>query len=416
MKLTHVLLVSLAMVAPGAAQGTAPAAYEVPPVFQAADHLPAELLQGPHHRVRATAPSDGYLTHYTIDSDYGVFECVGRREVEVRVGEIAAIAKLVEVSKGDLFAEGLKRSIEAPIDAVKNIVEKPAESVKQVPETVGHFFKKVGSSIGNTAKKVGNRIEEAAGGEVDSGEAWAQTGKGLGKGARSAAGFDQAMLDTARQLGVDPYTDNPRLKDEIEKVSWAFFAGGMPLRIVGVATGAGIAVTAAKTVGLPEDIYDVTPAELALRDRQAMEALEADAALIDALIDSPVLSVSKRHAILEHLSKLPGAGRLEVLRVAAGLEQTRQAAFLERALASLVARHESVPYTDTTVYGRLPAGVGVGGVIEVAATVDYVSWTAQVAEFAQRDGGAKRRLVVEGELSPAARGGFVAAGWEVVGR
>ncbi len=416
MRPTHALLVSLAMIAPMAAQEPAPTAYEVPPVFQAADHLPAELLQGPHHRVRATAPSDGYLTHYTIDSDYGVFECVGRREVEVRVREIAAIAKLVEVSKGDLFAEGLKRSIEAPIDAVKNIVEKPAESVKQVPETVGHFFKKVGSSIGNTAKKVGNRIEEAAGGEADPDGGWAETGKGIGNSARSVAGFDQAMLDTARQLGVDPYTENPRLKDEIEKVTWAFFAGGMPLRIVGVATGAGIAVTATKTVGLPEDIYDVTPAELALRDRQMMEVLGADGALIDGVMQSPVLSVSKRHAILEHLGALPGAGRLDVLRVAAGLEQTRQAAFLERALALLVGRHAAAPYTDTTVYGRLPAGVGSGGVIDVAAPVDHVSWTAQVAEFAQREVATKRRLVLEGELSPAARGGFVAAGWEVVGR
>ena len=159
------------------AQEPAPAAYEVPPVFRAADILAPELLQGPHHRVRATAPSDGCLIHFTIDSDFGVFECAGRREVGQRVGEIAAIAKLVETSKGDLFAEGLKRSIEAPIDAVKNIVEDPAESVKQVPETVGHFFKKVGSSIGNTAKRVGNRIGSAAEGESDAGEALAATGK-----------------------------------------------------------------------------------------------------------------------------------------------------------------------------------------------------------------------------------------------
>ena len=298
----------------GVSQEKAPVAYEVPPVFEVAGQLPPELIRGPHHRVRATAPSDGYLTHYTIDSDYGVFECVGRRELEQRIGEIEAIAKLVEVSKSDLFAEGLKRSIEQPIDAVKKIIKEPKESVKAVPSTVGHFFKKVGSSVGNTAKRVGQRIEDAGQGEVDTGEAFASAGKGLGEGAKSGAGFDQAKLDTARQLGVDPYSDNLRLQEEMEKVTWAFFAGGMPLRIAGAVTGAGIVVTATKAVGLPEDIYDVTPAELALRDREALEAMGAEAELIDAMINSRVLSVSKRHAIVGHLSKLPGRGVLKSWR------------------------------------------------------------------------------------------------------
>jgi len=397
------------------AQDAPPAAYEVPPVIEVAQQLPPELIRGPHHRVRAMAPSDGYLTHYTIDSDYGVFECAGRRELELRVGEIAAIAKLVEVSKGDLFAEGLKRSVEQPIDAVKNIVDKPVESVKAVPKTVGHFFKKVGSSVGNTAKRVGQRFE--GGGEVDTGEALAETGKGIGNSAKSVAGFDQAKLDTARQLGVDPYSDNPRLQDEMEKVTWAFFAGGMPLRIVGVATGAGIVVTATKTVGLPEDIYDVTPAELALRDRQALEAMGADGALVDAVVTSEVLSVSRRHAIVRHLSALPGKGRIGIVRVAAELELPRQSAFLERALAGLVERHRAMAYTDVRAFGRLPAGVTGSGVLEVAAPVDHVSWTEQVAAFAQRDDlVGKRRLLAGGTLSEAARRGFEAAGWEVVAR
>lgn len=397
------------------AQEPVPMAYEVPPVFEVAGRLPPELVRGPHHRVRAMAASDGYLTHYTIDSDYGVFECAGRRELELRVREIGAIARLVEVSKGDLFAEGLKRSIEQPIDAVKNIIDRPVESVKAVPKTVGHFFQKVGSSVGNTAKKVGRRFEAAGEGEVDAGVALAETGKGIGRSAKSVAGFDKAKLDTARQLGVDPYSDNPRLQEEMEKVTWAFFAGGMPLRIVGVATGAGIAVTAARTVGLPEDIYDVTPGELALRDRTALEAMGADGALIDGILMNQALSVSKRHAIVVHLSRLPGEGRLELVGVAAGIETPAQAAFFEQALASLVARHGTSPYVDIKAFGRLPAGVTGGGLIEIAAPVDHVSWTDKVAAFANRDDlTGKRRLLLGGTLSEAAKRGFGAAGWEVV--
>lgn len=403
-------------IAAAVAQEPAPVpACEIPPVLAALDVLPPELARGPHHRVREMAPSDGYLTHFTIDSDFGVFECVGRRELEQRVAEVSAIAKLVEVSKSDLFAEGLRRSVTQPIDAVKNIVEEPVESVKAVPKTVGHFFSKVGSAVGDSAKRVGRRIEGAKSGEVDSGEALAQTGRGVGRAAKSVAGFDQAKLQTARQLGVDPYSDNPRLQEEMEKVTWAFFAGGMPLRVVGVVTGAGVVVAGAKGVGLPEEIYDVTPSELALRDRRALEAMGAEAKWIDALIGNAALSVSVRHAIVSRLAALPGAGRLEIARLAAACERPRQARFLAEALGMLMERHNAMPFTDVQVFGRLPAGLAADGGAEIAAPVDLVSWTEEVAAFAMRDDlPAKKRLLASGSLSPAAMAGVRAAGWEVV--
>lgn len=394
------------------------AAYEVPPVFNAAKVIDASSLQGPYHRVRDSAPSDGYLIHFTIDSDFGVFECAGLEELNQRVREIGAIAKLVEVSKGDLFAEGLKRSVEQPIDAVKNIVENPAKAVVQAPKTVGHFFKKVGSSVGNAAKRAGKRIESAAGGESNGGEALAQTGRGIGNAAKSAAGFDQAKLECARQLGVDPYSDNPRLQEEMEKVTWAFFAGGLPLRIGAMAAsgGASAALTATKVLGLPEDIYDITPAELALRDRESLEAMGVDAATIDAVVQNPALSVSLRHGIVESLKRLPGPGRTGIVQVATTCEQQRQVVFLNRALRMLVSRHGVSPYASVRAFGRLPAALTAEGVLEVAAPVDYVSWTAEVADFAARDdlGATGRRLVLEANLSKAATAGLEAAGWQVI--
>jgi hypothetical protein len=71
--------------------------------------------------------------------------------------ETEAIRKLVETSKSDLFAEGLRRSVEQPINAVKNIITHPVNTVKQAPKTVGHFFGKIGTSIERTANKVADR-------------------------------------------------------------------------------------------------------------------------------------------------------------------------------------------------------------------------------------------------------------------
>ncbi|MGB6221424.1 hypothetical protein [Haloferula sp.] len=401
----------------GVASAQIPQAYEIPPVFSALKVLPPDQLQGPHFRVRDSVPSDGYMMHFTIDSDYGVFNCVGRQHVSQQIVEIEAIAKLLKVSRSDLFAEGLKRSVEAPIDAVKNIVAEPGESVKKLPKTVGHFFSKVGSSIGNTARKVGKKFDESDG-EV-TGEDWATAGRGVGNAAKSIAGFDKAKLDTARQLGVDPYSDNKLLQEEMDKVTWAFFAGGLPLRIGAtvVSGGASVALTATKTLGLPEDIYDVTPGELALRDRVMMQAMEVPEPVIDQVFMNPALTISLRHGILTTLSKMPpGPGRVEIVQSAAGLEQYRQVVFFHTALNQLAARHATTPYVAVKLFGRLPAGLAADDYLEIAAPVDYVSWTQQVADFARRDDltGARKRLLTTGQMSKAAATGFAETNWQVV--
>lgn len=210
--------------APAPAPVTSPEAYETPAGFSASQYLPAEWLAGPHHRVRDFAQSDGLMIHYTVDSDFGIYYCAGTRDLKRCVNEISAIAKLVEVSKGDMFAEGLKRSVEAPVEAVKNIVGDPAGSVEEAPSTFRHLFSKVDSAVEKTRKRVGRGI---------AGEGWRDpyAGSKVGDSLKNLAGFQRAKLDTARQLGVDPYSDNARLQEEIEKVTWAFFAGGLPLRI-----------------------------------------------------------------------------------------------------------------------------------------------------------------------------------------
>ena len=62
---------------------------------------------------------------------------------------------------------------------------------------------------------------------------------------------------------------------------------------------------------------------------------------------------------------------------------------------------------------RVPAAVGAGGGLEVAAVVEYVSWTEEVADFARRDDlrAAQPTLILTGEASERAIVGFKEAGW-----
>ena len=419
--LLPVLPVLAVLAAPCFAQapGQAPA-FELGVILKSSDLLPAESLRGPSYRVRDQVATDGYMAHFEIDTDFGTFRAVGVPEAKRRIAEAEAIRKLVETSKSDLFAEGLRRSVEQPIDAVKNIVVHPVESVKQAPKTVGHFFGKVGSAIGRGVAKTADRVGEAINSDgTDAGQAASAAGRGLGNAAKNAAGFDKAKLDTARQLGVDPYSDNQRLQEEMEKVTWAFFAGGLPLRIGAAVASAGIAVAATEMVGIPEDTYALTSSELALRDERALAAIGMTPEDIKNFQIQRVLSTTRRHRVVTYLEALPKAqGRGHIVRLANACSSPEQAEFLISALAILAERQRSgaAEYTHLQVLGRLPGATTASGELHVPAPVDYVTWTEEVAQFANRDdlGNAPKVLVHTGRASSAATAGILAAGWKSI--
>ena len=382
--------------------------YEGGVLLNASDLLPADLLRGESHRVRDHVATDGFLAHFQIDSDFGTFEAIGVPQAKSRIAEIRAIKKLVETSKGDLFAEGMKRSLTQPVDAVKNIVTHPVESVKQAPATVGHFFTKVGSAIGRAGGRVKDSIEN---------DGPPPSGAEIGQAARNAAGFDKAKLDTARQLGVDPYSDNARLQEEMDKVTWAFFAGGLPLRVGAAVASAGVAVAATNMIGIPEDTYALTQSGLALRDGRSLAAMGISDEDIKTFQLYGPLSSTRRHRIvlaLETLSKTKG--RSLIIRQVNACETPEQVDFLIAALSILAERQRSgaASYTSLTVLGRLPGAVHSNGELHVPAPVDHVTWTEEVAHFATRDdlGTAPKVLLHTGKLSAAAASKLSAKGWK----
>lgn len=413
-------LVSAFVIGHISAQPAAVPLFEQGVLLRAADLLPADLLHGPSHRVRDQVVTDGFMAHFEIDSDFGIFEASGVPQVRQRIVEIEAIRKLVETSKSDLFAEGVKRSLEQPIDAVKNIVHDPVNSVKQVPKTVGHFFSKVGSSISRGAQKVERRADEAKENQTDAGTVAAQAGKGVGNTAKNVAGFDKAKLDTARQLGVDPYSDNVRLQEEMDKVTWAFFAGGLPLRVGAAVMSAGVTLTATNMVGIPDDTYALTQSELALRDEKSLTAMKVTAEDIKEFQLNASLSTTRRHRIVTSLEAMPKtAGRGLMIRLANSCENAEQADFLVSAIAILAERQRSgaADYAAVKIIGRLPGASTASGTLEVPAPVDHVTWTEQVAGFANRDdlGATTKVLVHTGILSPAAKAGIASVGWTPMG-
>ncbi len=290
-------------------------------------------------------------------------------------------------------------------------MKNPVASVKAVPKTVGHFFRKVGQGVENAATNIRDRID---------GDDNTEVSPVIGSAAKGIIGFDKAKLACAKELGVDPYTDNERLQAEIEKVSWVFFSGGLPLRIgVAVASGgASTVLTATRAVGLPEEIYALTPTELALRNQQAMDSMGVSAGVARKFATNEALSITLRSSIIRSLQALGDIkGRAAVVGVAADCETRRQCEFLDQALTLLALRQQSGKSAAASLeaIGRLPGAIDANGVLCIPAPVDFLSWTAEVAEFAHRDDllGRKPVLLLDGAASTRTRDELTKLGWSV---
>ena len=74
------------------------------------------MIKGPHYQIRDKVVSYGYMDHFTVDSDYGVFEVTGDGALRKLLKEINAIAVLRQIQGGAAYADALKTAGAMPLE------------------------------------------------------------------------------------------------------------------------------------------------------------------------------------------------------------------------------------------------------------------------------------------------------------
>jgi hypothetical protein len=355
LKLTATLLLPLTLLAQD---------FEEPPVLSAAAILKPEFTAG----VRDAVPTYGGRNGYLIDSDFGTFEADGNAMLMRRVREIAAIAKLREVSKTDEFKSALGAAAKSPVLLAKGLVEHPVSTVTGVPKGLFKFMNRAGQGI----------KEKAQGRERSEYE---------DSDAAQLIGFSKAKRDVALKLGVDPYSSNEALQRELNGVSWAAYAGKMTftLATAPVSGGAGVALTATGVTSTFEQaLRDQSPGDLRLASLKRLLAMGVSRADADAFLNNPAFSPSVQTALVLHLDALKDvANRASFLRLA-DTQSTGEGDALffsetSRLLAQLHAGGRTLARLE--VLGSLPVALGTDGNVIVALEWDYAAWTQNAAAF-----------------------------------
>lgn len=185
--------------------------------------------------------------------------------------ELKAINELRQISTTKAFTQGLKESAKGTYQSGKQIVRDPVGAAKRVPQGASKFFAKV--------KGFFNDDEDDTSQKSSSGD----TLKGI-------LGVDKAKRQLAARLGVDVYSRNQALQDELNRVASAAAGGGLAFDIgtlpIGGAVGIGLTV-----VGIQQTvdslINDSSPNSLRNWNEQNLIKLGADQDLVFQFINHP---------------------------------------------------------------------------------------------------------------------------------
>src|SRR5215472_10047401 len=151
--------------------------YETQAAKPVKDAIAPDLATGPDYQVNDPVVADGYMYRFNVTSTYGPFQVTG----------IGALIKL----RQEIWAIG----------QLKDVVTKPVDTLSGIPKGVGRLFSNVATSVTTTRKpSQESRTKEML-----------QVGS--------------FKRDYAARYGVDPYSTNPVLQEELDKIGKAASAG-----------------------------------------------------------------------------------------------------------------------------------------------------------------------------------------------
>lgn len=363
-------------------------------------------LSGAGYRVRSPVLVDNFLGRYQIETDWGLIEARGSELLAIRIGEVAAIARLDTMRKSDVFAEALVDSAKATGNSVVRVVTNPVDTVKGLPSGIGRIFTRSAGTISGVARKVA----DTARGDDDG----AKGPGGAPDFAKEAIGLNKARRALAKSLGIDPYTGNPILQERLEELAWAAMAGGMTMSMVSSAAGPALSVVT-RVDGL---VWDQTPVEIRQTlEKQLLAQGFAEIPVRGFLRNgwfTPTLQVALVKA-LDKFAKVEGA--VGVLELASRIESEAHARFLIRQLEMLGAAAEPEdPVAGLVQLDAMIAARTAGGKSLVAMPVDFIGWTSEVLEIDSDPvpSGGAGAIVVSGGVSERARKELLSRGWKVL--
>ena len=381
-----------------------PFGWEVPPFFAAGQLITPDWLKGSHHSVQDQVVNDGVQHHFMVNSEFGTFPAVGLPMLRTQVIETEAIAALKDVRQSEVFVDALKFQLLHPLQGLKLLLTEP----RRLGTSVGGGLLEFLAMPGQLSKFEGSDQEDSM--------------------TKSAIGFSYLKRKLAFQFGVDPYSSNPALQDELNELSWVAFTADLAPQIGYVFMPASaimwMTFSATRwTSYLDEQVRDNSPTDLRAMDREKLLKMGISEEEIHQFFLNGHYSPRHSLIITAALDGLTGVdGREAFLAVAREANSEELVLFYQHVVEMMRGYHEHVGAIDRLLaLPRIPALYTKNRTLVVMLPVDYVFWTERVASVAHaltthvptRPRIARRELWIAGNVSQRARQELESLGWTV---
>ena len=377
--------------------------YEATPVLSASKILPPELLSGPNHRVQERVTNDGFLNAYQIDSKFGTFTAVSTAMLRKRIGEINAMVVMEKVQGSKEYVASIKEGGLDAMTSALSLITSPVQTLSGAAQGLGAAFTRVGGSLFGAKR---SSSEDAR--------------------IKDAIGFSTTKREYAYQFDVDVYSDNQKLQDMLNKISWAGYAGSLTwsAAMAAVPGGAGVAMTVIGTNKLLNQIFQTTPpVELRKMNTEKLLAMGVHPEVANTFINNPVFSPREQTLLVHALGEMNGvADRGALVRLSLATQNPTVAFFRQRQAQMYAGYNKSVaPLANFIPLGQFAVSRTVNGALVVNFPADYVVWTEPMAQMMtagnqlvnELPGVKEKQLWLTGSLSQRARKEIERRGWQI---
>jgi hypothetical protein len=338
--------------------------YETPGPVDAKDFLPKSAFTGKKLFVESAAQNNGLQNTYRIRAGAQVYEVTGSAAALQFLQELRAIDELRQISTAKAFARGLKQSAKGTYQTGKEIVRDPVNAVKKVPQGASRFFGKVKGFFSDDEDDTSQKSS-------------------AGEAVKGFLGVDDEKRKLAARLGVDVYSRNQTLQDELNRVASAAAGGGLAFDIgtlpIGGAVGIGLTV-----IGIQQTVDSLinnsSPDSLRKWNEQNLAKLGADPDLTAQFLNHPWYTLRQATIITVSLSKA-GTNPDLFLKSANAALTDQDGRYFEQVAQLLAAYSQQVaPLKSLRPQDGLLCAADSNGVLVVPVSLDYAIWTATVAQ------------------------------------
>lgn len=332
--------------------------------LKASSLLSPDLLKSGLYTVDEAVINDGLFNHYTVRSKFGVFRADSTLALKQLLHEIRVIAAMKKIETTTTAADSVVQSGKNTVNAVANLVTDPKETFEGAVSGIGSLFNRATQVVGRreTTDAEDNKLEQFIGKTKSKGE-------------------------IATKYGVSVYSLNPVLQEELDRLAWADYLGGIG---VGAAQSAipgvgGLLLTTSGTARLLNEVINTTPAsELWVRNKNKLEGMGIDADTVELYLNNPVFSPALETVMVEALQSMNGVANRALFIKISLQAHTHEMARAITEMATLTAGyHRNVaPLQSFAPFGRILYARTMKGAAVLIIPADHVLWSRKVADAA----------------------------------